>query len=99
MFYLKNLITENTPIIKLSNDYSVAKEYKREILGLIDADIERQEDYMKMMYLMNNSWYYFKEENENLGYPFYLIDELMGSCLAKKNEYKSSFLFYSKCKK
>lgn len=98
MLYLKNLITENTPIIKLSNDYSVSKEEKKEILGTNNVDLEKQDDYMKMMYFMNNSWYYFKEEEENLGYPFYLMDELMGSFLAHKMNMKVVSYFLARVK-
>ncbi len=98
MLYLKNLITENTPTIKLSNDYSVSKEEKKEILLTNNGDLEKQDDYMKMMYFMNNSWYYFKEEEENFGYPFYLLDELMGSFLAQKNNMKVVSYFIAKIK-
>lgn len=98
MLYLKNLITENTPITRLSNDHSMSEENKKEILGVSETDLEKQDDYMKMMYFMNNSWYYFKEEEENLGYPFYLIDELMGSFLAHKMNMKAITYFLARVK-
>lgn len=98
MLYLKNLITENTPITRLSNEHSMTKENKKDVLGSSDVDLEKQDDYMKMMYFMNNSWYYFKEEEENLGYPFYLMDELMGSFLAQKMSMKAVSYFLARIK-
>lgn len=102
MLYLKDLITKETPIIKVANDSSVTEIEKTKILGTNNAtySLSRREDYFKMMYKMNNIWYYFKVEKENRAYPFYLIDELMGSFLAKKIEISSvSYLIGSRKQK
>lgn len=84
MLYLKELITKETPITSLVNDTSITIEEKKEALGKSDTSLSKQEEYMKMMYKMNNTWYYFKKEEENYTHPFYLLDELMGSYLATK---------------
>jgi len=102
MLYLKDLITKETPIIKVANDSSVTEIEKTKILGTNNAtySLSRREDYFKMMYKMNNIWYYFKVEKENRAYPFYLIDELMGNFLAKKIEISSvSYLIGSRKQK
>lgn len=89
MGYLSDLISDSTPVIKLRNDRSVTEEEKNHILGNIIASKSRKEEYLKMIYLMNNTWYYFKKESGNDAYPFHLINELMGSYLAKTLGLKS----------
>ncbi len=85
MLYLKELITKETPIISLKNDSSSTEKEKSEILGTNYASysLSRKKDYLKMMYKINNDWYYFKEENDS---SYYLMEELMGSFLANKIE-------------
>lgn len=88
MPYLSELITDKTPIIYLKNDRDTTNDEKEAILGKIIAGRSRKEAYLAMMYLMNNAWYYFKKESGNELYPFHLINELMGSYLAKSRNLK-----------
>lgn len=89
MGYLSDLISDSTPVIKLRNDRHVTEEEKSKILGNIIASGNRKKEYLQMIYLMDNTWYYFKKESGNDAYPFHLINELMGSYLAKTLGLKS----------
>lgn len=89
MGYISDLISDSTPVITLRNDRHITEEEKNEVLGNIIASGNRKKDYLKMIYLMNNTWYYFKKESGNVSYPFHLINELMGSYLAKTCGLKS----------
>ena len=81
MPFLEKLITEKTPILQLHNDSHISYEDKLKALGCVSA---REHDYMEYMYYMTSIWYYFKPDTENYGYPFAIIDELMGSYLANQ---------------
>ena len=98
MQYLSELITENTPILNLKNDRGTTNEEKETVLGKIRTGRARKEAYLKMMYLMNNSWYYFKNESGNAGYPFHLINELMGAYLTKSRDLKPLDFLVAKTK-
>lgn len=99
MEYIKELITEETPILNLKNDRSTTTQEKETVFGKINAGRLKKEEYLKMMYLMNNSWYYLKKESDNGAYPFYLINELIGSYLVKSRGLKSLTHLIAKTKK
>lgn len=79
--FISELITEKTPILDLTKCNNVTNEEKYKVL---DLECGLSERYIKYMYYLNNIWYYFKIDDNNGGYPFYILDELMGSHLAKK---------------
>lgn len=79
--FLWELITEETPVLNFKNDSSFSDEQKYQVLGLSSGGKVRE--YISHMYYQNMKWYYFKKEEKNYGYSFYLLDELMGSYLAK----------------
>lgn len=79
--FIRKLITEDTPILKLPKDStSISDKYSE--LGFLSSR-RSAIIYASMMYFFNNAWYYFKVEEDKVYYPFYLIDELMGSYLAR----------------
>lgn len=80
MGYLKELITDETPILELYNDANTSDEAKCNVLGI--SLEERKKRHIKMMYQMNGLWYYYKVEKKTNKFPFYLMDELMGSYLS-----------------
>lgn len=78
--FIRELITEDTPILNLpKNSISISDKYSE--LGFLSSH-KKAMFYVDMMYFLNNDWYYFKVE-ESYFYQFYLIDELMGSYLAR----------------
>lgn len=79
--FIRKLITKNTPILKLPKD-SIPLSDKYSELGFLSSH-KNARFYAEMMYFLNNDWYYFKVEEVQFLYPFYLIDELMGSYLSK----------------
>ena len=85
--FLNKLITEETPVIRL-NYQEITNEQKKEALNL---QTSLADTYIKNMYLKDGNWFYFKQDTDNYGYPFYIIDELMGSYLAKKRLVPSVF--------
>ena len=83
--FLQELITEDTSILELKKDPNITPQQKYSVLGLSDNI------YIHYMYYQNLEWYYFKQEekdfkqeekSDGVKYPFYLLDELMGSYLA-----------------
>lgn len=78
--FLKELVTIDTPILQLQKNENEIE--KQEILKMPSYYSKRNE-YMENMYQINNQWYFYKKENSNYGYPFYLMDELLGTYLAK----------------
>lgn len=99
MGYLSDLISDKTNVVTLCNDRHVTDEEKNQVLGNIIASGNRKKEYLKMIYLMNNNWYYFKKESGNDGYPLHLINEIMGSYLAKTCGLKSLAFSIAKTKK
>lgn len=99
MQYISELITDKTPILHLKNDRSTTTEEKENVLGKIRACLSKKEEYLQMLYLMNNSWYYLKKEEDNPSYPFYLINELMGSYIVKSRGLKTPDYFIAETKK
>lgn len=83
--FLTDLITLDTPILELKSN-NMPKEEKIKAIDIESCLIER---YIKYMYYKNNNWYYFKKDEDNCVYPFYILDELMGTYLAKKRELKT----------
>lgn len=79
--FLTELITDKTPILNLEPNTNISKEEKIEVIGVNSSLLEQ---YIKYMYYKNNYWYYFKKDEDNGAFPFYIIDELMGTYLAKK---------------
>lgn len=79
--FLTELITEDTPILLLEPNSNISKKEKNKVLGL---ECSLSDTYTAYMYYYNNKWYYFKRDYTNGGYPFYIIDELMGTYLSKK---------------
>lgn len=79
--FLTKLITEKTPILKLSSNTDISKEEK---IRILDLDSFFKECYINYMHYHNNEWYYFKKDKDDFGYPFYIADELMGTYLAKQ---------------
>ena len=77
--FLRELITEDTPILELKKDPTITLQQKYSVLGF------SHEFYPYYMYYQNFEWYYFKQEekNDEIKYPYYLLDELMGSYLAQ----------------
>lgn len=98
MASLSELITDKTPIITLKNDSHVSLATKEKVLGSDNYSLSKKDDYLKMMYIMNNIWYYFKKEEENASYPMYLFDELMGSYMASLLSLKSLEFFIAQTK-
>ncbi len=94
MQYLEQLVTEKTPILYLQNDRQLSLQEKKEIMG--NAYLETYKNYL---YYCHSRWYYYKMETLNAGYPFYLIDELMGSYLAKKKAMRTVSYQIAKTKK
>lgn len=89
MNYLKQLIIgdENTEILDLEDTLNISDDDKIKILGpSITNCVFRVENFIESMYVSPNSsdrnWYYFKENKSD--YPINLLDEFMGSYLAKK---------------
>jgi len=68
--------------MNLYNDIHISEEQKYEVLGMESSGFLANQ-YIQKMFLMNHTWYYFRKEEENYGYPFYLMNELLGSYLAK----------------
>ena len=79
--FLSELITDKTPILDLTKCNNVTSEEKYKVL---DLECGFAEKYIRYIYYLDNIWYYFKGDINNGGYPFYILDELMGSHLAKK---------------
>lgn len=79
--FLESFITDQTPVLLLSTNDDISNKEKSHILDLESC---LSQIYIRKMYYQNLKWYYFKEDSDNYGYPFYMIDELMGSYLAKK---------------
>lgn len=92
---LNELITDKTKILDLSNTDKVSKFEKHEVL---DMKTYLEFRYIKSMYKQNGIWYYFKEDDINYAYPFYMIDELMGTYLAKNRNLKTIFYEIAKHK-
>lgn len=92
---LNELITDKTKILDLSNTDKVSKFEKHEVL---DMKTYLEFRYIKSMYKQNGTWYYFKEDDINYAYPFYMIDELMGTYLAKNRNLKTIFYEIAKRK-
>ncbi len=84
MQYLSKLVTKDTPILHLHNDRILSQSMKENIIG--SCYKRKYEDYI---YLYGTKLYFFKKEEVNYGYPFYLIDELMGSFLAQKRNIRA----------
>lgn len=78
--FLSKLITDDTPILKLDENIGITREDK---LRIIDIEARLADLYIRYLYLNNGQWYYFKEDCETGIYPFSIIDELMGSYLAR----------------
>lgn len=98
MEYLKELIAKKTPILEIKNDCAIPNEIKEKVLD-VSADEERKKEYQKMMVYHNQNWYYFKKEQKYNAYPFYLIDELIGSYLCKELKKKTVTFFLARYKK
>lgn len=81
--FLTDLITDKTPILKLEPNYDITRKEKLAVLGLDSKSSFLYTDYM---YFFNNTWYYFKRDGMNNNYAFYILDELMGTYLAKNRE-------------
>lgn len=79
--YLTKLITKKTPIIELKTSDDIPKQTK---YNVIDIDASLAINYLKYIYKYKNKWVYFKQDDSNKYYPFSMIDELMGSYLARK---------------
>lgn len=79
--FLQKLITDETPILELKNDASISDRQKYQVLGLSSGILVQK--YITYMYYQNLKWFFFKKEEKKYGYPFYLLDELMGSYLAQ----------------
>lgn len=78
--FLKELVTDATPVLKIEDDHSKSIEEK---LKVIDLESLLAELYIKNLYFYNGKWYYFKQEAKDVMYPFGILDELMGSYLAR----------------
>lgn len=81
MAFLEKLITNDTKILELKNNPNISEDEKLEVLDLRSSLSGK---YIKNMYYKNGIWYYFKEDIDEILYPYYTIDELIGSYLAKK---------------
>ncbi len=81
ILFLQKLITDETPILELKNDVSISRQQKYQVLGLPSSSLTNR--YIERMYYQNLKWFYFKSEESRYGYPFSILDELMGSYLAK----------------
>lgn len=85
--FISELITENTPILKLTDKVYSTKEQELKERNVkyrvLDLDCVLSRFYINYMYFQNQKWYYFKmEELKNDDFPFSLIDELVGSYLS-----------------
>lgn len=78
--FLTELITDETPILKLSSNSNISEEEKEKVL---DLDCSLTNRYIDYMHYHNGSWYYFKKDDNDYAFPFYMADELMGTYLAK----------------
>ncbi len=88
MEYLKALITDQTPIIDLHNDSRVSNKEKIKIMGKMSINRSSQKRYFQMMYYMNDTWYFFKKDENRKDYPFHLTNELIGSYIVKSRGLK-----------
>lgn len=77
--FLTELITDKTPILLLEHSEIISDVEKYNVLGVKTSLSDK---YIRNMYYYNNLWYYFKEDDNNYGFPFYIIDELVGSYMA-----------------
>ena len=77
---LSELVTDKTDCLHFSKESYMAPN-KQQALGF---SFEKSSDYLQMMYYYHSNWNYFKEDINNYGYPFYIMDELIGSYLAQK---------------
>lgn len=80
--FISELITENTPILKLTNKVYSTKEQelkeRNEKYRVLDLDCTLSRFYINYLYFQNQKWYYFKMEDlKNDDFPFSFIDELM----------------------
>ena len=73
--FLTELITDKTPILKLSKNSEISLEERYKVL---DFESWLAHKYVRNMYYENGTWYYFKKDDNNSIYPFYIVDELMG---------------------
>ncbi len=96
IMFLQNLITDETPILELKNDVSISKQKKYQVLGLSPGSLTNR--YIERMYYQNLKWFYYKKEEKKYGYPFYILDELMGSYLAKAIELPAVSFYIAKTK-
>lgn len=85
--FISELITENTPILKLTDKVYSTKEQelkeRNEKYRVLDLDCTLSRFYINYLYFQNQKWYYFKMEDlKNDDFPFSFIDELMGAYLS-----------------
>ena len=86
--FISELITDHTPLLKLTNKVCSTKEQelkeRNEKYRVLDLDCVLSRFYVNYMYFQNQKWYYFKMEDlKNDDFPFSLIDELMGAYLSR----------------
>lgn len=79
MAFLSQLITEKTPILNLEPNYGISREEKLKVLDLRSTASIIYSDYM---YYFSGNWYYFKCDKNDTN-AIYMIEELMGTYLAK----------------
>jgi hypothetical protein len=79
---LKDLITDKTKVLDLSESTYVSVDEKLKVLDLAST-LAHQYARLNMFY-KDSTWYYYKKEDVNAGYPFSITDELLGSYLSKK---------------
>ncbi|MBE6149123.1 MAG: hypothetical protein E7170_00180 [Firmicutes bacterium] len=84
--FLNELITDKTKILDLSNNEKASKFEKQKVL---DMETYLEFRYINSMYKQNGNWYYLKKDDDNPAYPFFIIDELMGTYLAKNRNLKT----------
>ncbi len=78
--YLSSLVTADTPLLYLEDDENIKIEEKLKVLDINSGLCQLYTSYMKFH---NGTWYYFKKDFDNIIFKFHIIDELMGSYLAK----------------